>query len=350
MPETNTALDPYQPKPLPESEEFPVLDLGAYFDGDTTQLSTLAEQLRDAAETLGFYAIINHGVSGELIQRVYDAARQFHDQDLDDKLALKVNEHNIGFMAMAASISRASKVHKATKPNMNAAFFVKRDLPLDHPDVIAVKRFRGANQWPKNLLNFRENIVEYCNTMEALAAKMLPIYACALGLPDGYFAEGFKEPQYALRMTHYPARTKEELENNQFALAPHTDSSFMTLLPYNELPGLAIRRPNGEWFEQPVIPGSFTVNTGDMLHRWSNHQFLSTPHRVINQSGAERYAIPFFFDATLDYKMSCLPTCRSADNPPKHEPTSYAEYMLWFASTNYPQVTAKEGENIAKVE
>ena len=123
----------------------------------------------------------------------------------------------------------------------------------------------------------------------------------------------------------------------------------MTLLPQNRRPGLAIRDPAGGWFEPPVIPGSFTVNSGDMLHRWSNHRFRSTPHRVINYSGKERYSIPFFFDADIDYPMACLPSCQGPDNPPRHEPTSYAEYMLWFANRNYPQVNAKPGEAVADV-
>ncbi len=123
----------------------------------------------------------------------------------------------------------------------------------------------------------------------------------------------------------------------------------MTLLPQNDLPGLAIRDPSGVWFDQPVIPDSFTVNTGDILRRWSNHRFLSTPHRVVNRTGQERYAIPFFFDPQCDYKMACLPSCQSDDNPPRYEPTSYTEYMLWFAGVNYPQVTAKPGEIVADV-
>jgi isopenicillin N synthase-like dioxygenase len=346
---SNTALDPYSPRTLSEREAFPVLDLADYLAGDDSQLPILAEQLRDAAENLGFYAIINHGVPQSLIQQTFNETKRFHGQSLETKQSLQVNEHNIGYMAMGASISRASAVHKATKPNMNEAFFVKRDLPLDHPHVLANKRFRGANQWPDDLPEFRARMVEYCNASEDLSLKLLPVYALALDLPTDFFTEAFRDPQYALRMSHYPALTQEQLEDNQFALAPHTDSSFMTLLPANDLPGLAIRHPNGEWFEQPVIPGSFTVNTGDMLYRWSNHRFRSTPHRVVNRSGAERYAIPFFFDVTCDYPMTCIPTCQSVDNPPKYEPTSYAEYMLWFASTNYPQVTAKAGEKIAKV-
>ena len=71
------------------------------------------------------------------------------------------------------------------------------------------------------------------------------------------------------------------------------------------------------------------------LRRWTNDRFLATPHRVLNRSGQERYAIPFFFDCAAEFRMECLPTCRSADNPPRYDPITYAEYMAWYRDLNY---------------
>ena len=59
--------------------------------------------------------------------------------------------------------------------------------------------------------------------------------------------------------------------------------------------------------------------------------------------------IPFFFDPYCDYKMACLPSCQGPDNPPRYEPTSYTEYMLWFAARNYPQVNPTADEVVAVV-
>jgi hypothetical protein len=81
---------------------------------------------------------------------------------------------------------------------------------------------------------------------------------------------------------------------------PHTDSGFMTLLPPNRVPGLSINLPNGRWIEEPGIDGAYVVNGGDILHRWTNERFLSTPHRVSNVSGQVRFAIPFFCDPDYD--------------------------------------------------
>jgi len=323
------------------SSEIPLIDIGDFLAGKAGALESTARELQAACENVGFFMISGHGVAPSLISDTFEASARFHRLPQADKMALKANEHNIGYMAQGASVSRASKVYDGEKKvNVVAAYFMKRDLPPEHPDVIANKRFRGANQWPGNLLGFRETCVAYMNAMEGLALSLLPLYAQALDLPAGFFAEAFREPQYALRLSHYPPA---ELEENQFGLAPHTDSSFLTMLPANKVPGLQLRRADGTWIDVPSVAGTFVVNSGDMLRRWSNHRFLSTPHRAISpDANAERYAIPFFFDATADYVMECLPTCQSPDNPPRHPPTTYSEYMLWFARQNYGHFREQE--------
>ena len=81
-----------------------------------------------------------------------------------------------------------------------------------------------------------------------------------------------------------------------------------------------------------------------LLRRWTNHRFLSTPHRAVNRNpGQHRYAIPFFFDAGVDHPMACLPTCQGAGNPPRYEPITYTEYMRWFTSQNYDHVRTRVG-------
>ncbi|MDP6832466.1 MAG: 2-oxoglutarate and iron-dependent oxygenase domain-containing protein [Alphaproteobacteria bacterium] len=320
------------------SSEIPILELGDFLAGKTGALEAVAKELQFAAENLGFFYIRGHGVPQDLIDATFEASARFHALPEEEKLALKANEHNIGYMGYGSSVSRASQVYDGErKSNLVAAFFLKRDLPDDHPDIVNNKRFRGANQWPGNLDGFRETTVAYMNALEGLGKSMLPIYARALDLPADYFAEAFSEPQYTLRLSHYPPAAAAD---NQFGLAPHTDSSFLTLLAQNKVEGLQVRRTDGTWFDAPAVPGTFVVNSGDMLRRWSNHRFLSTPHRAVAPDRnvapeQDRYAIPFFFDAHADYVQECLPSCTDADNPPRYEPTTYTDYMLWFAKQNY---------------
>jgi isopenicillin N synthase-like dioxygenase len=320
---------------LSVKEEIPVIDVAGALAGDAAALQSCAEQVRHAYEDVGFWYLRGHAVPQSLIDRVFAEAARFHAQPLEEKLKLKINEHNIGYLAIKAATTRHSDVSTDNLPNLNEAFFVKRDLPLDHPDVIANKRFRGANQWP-GLPGFRETVVEYCNALETLALGILPIYAVALDRPPDYFEEAFREPQYTLRMSHYPHTPA--LQQNEYGLAPHADTSFMTLLAPNKVPGLSLRTASGRWIDAPPVEGAFLVNSGQMLNRWSNGRFRATPHKVTNQSGGERYAIPFFFDCGIDHVMSCLPSCTGTDNPPRYEPMTYMQFMARYQSLNYDHV------------
>lgn len=323
-------------------EEIPVIDVSGVLAGTPGALAPAARELRHAYEDVGFWFVKGHRVPQALVDGVFAETARFHAQPLDAKARLKINEHNIGYLAMKAATTRhADDVSVNNKPNLNEAYFVKRDLPADHPDIKANRRFRGANQWPAALPGFRDVVVAYCNAMEDLALAMLPIYATALDLPAGFFTEAFREPQYTLRMSHYPYTPA--LDANEYGLAPHADTSFMTLLAQNKIPGLSIRTASGRWIEAPVIEGAFLVNSGQMLNRWSNGRFRATPHRVTNKSGGDRYAIPFFFDCNIDYEMVCLPSCVDAANPPKFEPTTYTKYMAWYQSQNYDHVRNPEG-------
>ncbi|MBM3648321.1 MAG: isopenicillin N synthase family oxygenase [Alphaproteobacteria bacterium] len=323
------------------SEEIPIIDVSGAIAGDAAALSRCASALRHAYEDVGFWFMTGHGVPQPVVDRVFAEAVRFHAQPLEDKLRLKINQHNIGYLAMKAATTRHSDVSTDNKPNINEAFFVKRDLPADHPDVLANKRFRGANQWPVGLPGFREAIVAYCDAMERLALSVLPIYAVALDLRADHFAPAFGEPQYTLRMSHYPHTPV--LGDGEYGLAPHADTSFMTLLAQNKVPGLSLRAALGRWIDAPAIDDAFLVNSGQLLNRWSNGRFRATPHRVVNRSGGERYAIPFFFDCTIDHEMVCLPSCTDARHPPKYEPTTYTAFMTWYQNQNYDHVRNADG-------
>ena len=174
--------------------------------------------------------------------------------------------------------------------------------------------------------------IEYVGTMDRFARRFLAAVAVALDLPPDWFDTAFKDSQFSFRLSHYPPVAAEP---NQFGIAPHTDSNFMTFLAQTEVPGLQVRMPGGDWLDVPYIPGSFAVNSGDMLRRWSNARFKSTPHRALPPVGQERYAIPFFLGPRFDQRIECLPTCTGPDNPPRWEPITYAEWQEYWYDANY---------------
>jgi isopenicillin N synthase-like dioxygenase len=200
--------------------------------------------------------------------------------------------------------------------------------------VLARLPLRGRNQWPEGLPGLREDMTGYFRALGAMCDRMLPPFAVALGMPPDCFAPFFADEGHAnLRFLHYPPQ--QDMSENTFGTAPHTDNSFMTALARTDVPGLAIRLPTGEWFPPPVIPGTFLVNLGNIMRRWSNDRFLSTPHGVINESGTDRYSIAYFHSPNPAAEIECLPSCVSADNPPRYPKAVYRDLVLEFYRANY---------------
>jgi isopenicillin N synthase-like dioxygenase len=314
--------------------QIPVIDYGPCFAGESGALPRVAAEVRSACETVGFFYAFNHGVDQAIIDRGFAASRRFHALPLEEKLKLRLNENNIGYMPVNASMQSASTVHKATKPNQNESFFISHDRGSDHPDVLAGVPLRGRNQWPEGMPGLRDDMMGYFHALRAMCDRMLPPFAVALDMPADHFAPFFaNEAHINLPFLHYPPQ--QDMSENTFGTAPHTDNSFMTALARTDVPGLAIRLPSGEWFPPPVIPGTFLINLGNMMRRWSNDRFLSTPHGVINESGADRYSIAYFHSPNPATVIECLPSCVSADNPARYEPAVYRDLVMAFYRANY---------------
>lgn len=312
----------------------PVIDYGPYFAGEAGALEALAVAVRRACTEVGFFYIRNHGVPEAVVDAGFAASRHVHALPDAAKAAMPMNGNNIGYLRMNASVQGASTVHKATKPNQNESFFISHDRPDDHPDVLAGLPLRGQNQWPPGEAAMRADMVAYFKAFGALCDRMIPVFAAALGLPPDYFTDAFaNEPHANLRFLHYPPQDADE--DNLFGQAPHTDNSFMTVLARSEVPGLAVRLTSGEWFAPPLIPGTFLVNLGNIMRRWSNDHFLSTPHGVLNESGRDRYSIAYFHSPNPAATIAALPTCTGPDDPPKYEPAVYRDLIMAFYRANY---------------
>jgi isopenicillin N synthase-like dioxygenase len=312
----------------------PVIDVGPAFRGEPGGKAAVAAHIRRASGHVGFFYIAGHGVPADVIEAAFAASREFHSMPFDDKRALRLNENNIGYLAVNESMQRASTVHKATRPNYNESFFISHEREADHPDVLAGTSLRGQNQWPAGHPGMRRAMVAYFKALERVGEQILPVLARALDMPEGHFAPFFaNEAHINLRFLHYPPQETDDDE--QFGQGPHTDNSFMTFLAREDTPGLAVRLPSGEWLAPPLIDGTFLVNLGNMMKRWSNDRFLSTPHGVINDSGRDRYSIAFFYSPNVDAVIECLPSCVAPDNPPRYPPALYGDLVRAFYSANY---------------
>ncbi|TDH69541.1 hypothetical protein CCR75_002275 [Bremia lactucae] len=227
--------------------------------------SNASEQLRAACTDVGFFYLINHGISSVLISQV-------------DEMG----------------------------------------LPLHGPNI-----FPDKAQFP----TFQVTMATYYVAMCELGYKVAQLFAKAAGEAEIFDQPGmFDKPMAALRLLHY-APEKSDVANGVFGAGAHTDYGLLTLLSTDLSEGLQIFYKN-QWIKVPPRQDAFVVNLGDMAERFTNGIFKSTLHRVVNQSGKERYSVPFFYEPNFTCQVECFPSCVTETNPAKYLPTTSGQHLL----------------------
>lgn len=314
-------------------KHIPIVDLQGSLDADAPAAQQRARELFEALSQIGFAYIAGHNVAPATREAAFAASRDFHASTLAQKQSLAINAFHRGYMGMASSTIVTSTVAKVTRPNMSESLMLMHELPPDDPGLLAGLPMQGPNQWPDWLPGFKPAMLAYVREVDALGRHIVRLIALALGLPATALDHHFDHPTTFLRALHYPPQPPAEDE--QIGSAPHTDYGIITLLAQDDSGGLQVRPRGGDWIEAPPIPDTYVLNVGDMLQRWTNGRLVSTPHRVINRSGGDRYSLPYFLDPSMDTLIECLPTCTDADHPPQHPPVRYGDYLLERLNRNY---------------
>jgi isopenicillin N synthase-like dioxygenase len=320
-------MDTFPAQTVPDA--LPIIDMSGL--GDVTAEAAIAAALDAAFSRIGFCYFTNLGVDQALVDAVFAQSRRFHAQSDAAKQAIAMNEFHRGYMAPNTSIIATSTVARVSRPNYSESLMVMHEVPPDSPRL--GQPLQGPNQWP-DLPGFRQDVLAYYAAMTDACHRLLRPIGRALGLPPGWEDTAFDSPTTFLRLLHYPPQPPDA-PGDAFGSAPHTDYGVITVLAQDNSGGLEVRRRDGTWLPAPPIPGTWVVNVGDMLARWTNGRWQSTPHRVKNLSGRDRYSCPFFYDMDMDSMVACLPTCTDVDNPPRHPPVRYGDYLMERLNKNY---------------
>ena len=314
-------------------DSLPIIDLGG-FRLDEAAADRTARALDQAFSDIGFCYIANTGVDQSLIDGVFEASRRFHAQGQAAKDALAINDFHRGYMAPNTSVIQTSSVAKVTKPNYSESFMLMHEVAADDPDF--GRPLQGPNQWPADVPGFHEAVVAYNSALQDVARNFTHLIARALNLAPTTLDPRFAKPTTFLRLLHYPPQPVDSADD-EFGSAPHTDYGFITILAQDNVGGLEVRKRGGggAWIKATPLPGTFVVNVGDMLARWTNGRWQSTPHRVKNLSPTDRYSVPFFYDPGMDEVIECLPSCVGPGEAPRHPPVRYGDYLMERLNKNY---------------
>ena len=308
----------------------PVVDLGLLRRGDH---GAVVEALGHAYTEIGFAYLEGHGVDDALTAAAFAQSRRFHDLPVEEKLALRVNEWHRGYLPLAESTIVASTIQKATRPNRSESLMLMHEVVPGDP-ARAGDPLAGPNQWPA-LDGFRETLTAYEAALRAVALLLVDLFEGVLAVRPGTLQQRFRAPTTFLRLLHYPPQEPDG-PADEFGSNPHTDYGFLTLLAQDASGGLQVRAPDGEtWLDVPPRDGVLVLNVGDVGAHWSNDRLRSTPHRVVNRTGRDRYSIPYFFDPAADASIAPLPEC-VGDGPALFEELAYGDYLLGKLNANHP--------------
>lgn len=296
-------------------EKVPVVDFAPFLSDDPADKRAVADAIGTACEGIGFFYLTNHGIPSQTTRGIFDASRRFFDLPLETRLnpdLLISPEHSRGYQPVGAR-------HYAdtAAPDKMEAFKYQRELPPNDPDLLAGDRIQQPNKWPSGLPDWRKTLLDYFEAVDCVAANLLKAFALALGLEESYFLGFYTKPLTQVSLLHYPPAP---VVDGHFGNRPHADATAFTIVLQDDVPGLEVLTRSGRWATVPPTEGSFVVNIGDYMARWTNDRFRSTQHRVVNRTGQERFSVPYFAIPDYDAVIECVATCRNAGAPTKYEP------------------------------
>lgn len=295
---------------------------------DLTQTDGLAERIDQACRDRGFFYLVGHGVDPALRLAVFDAAQRFFALSEPEKARWHIERSGIhrGFDPIGWQA-----LEPGQPGDLKESFYLGVDRGEDDPLVKAGTPNQGPNQWPDEALvpGFKQAVQAYEQALNGLSHRLLSLMAAGLSLAPDHFEAYLHDPMPVLRLLHYPEQPPSEaLLPGQLGCGAHTDWGSVTLLAQDDAGGLQVQAADGSWFDAPPVQGSFVVNLGDMMARWTNDRYRSTPHRVFNPQGRERYSIAYFFDIDYHAQVSALPGCFDAANPPRYPPTTAGQHII----------------------
>jgi isopenicillin N synthase-like dioxygenase len=304
----------------------------AYTKGSSKEREAAAA-LRDACSTVGFFYLVDHGISTDAIDGLFARSAELFALPLAIKRVVYDSSSNRGYTAWEEETLDPTA---QSKGDTKEGFYIGRDVSAA---AAVAGKLEGPNVWPAEgaglgcvAAGWRDEMEAYFAGANGVGFRLLRLLALALDLDAEYFLPHFDAGMTMLRLLHYSAE-RSAPSDGVFACGAHADYGMLTLLLTDDVPGLQINVDGDGWNDVPPRRGAFIVNLGAMLERWSNGAFRATVHRVVSTSGRERYSVPFFFEPAFDTRVECI--C-AAGEAPRYPPVTSGEYLL----TKYAQTHA----------
>lgn len=310
---------PYSPPQAVKT--IPIIDLGAL--GQAPSGAEAAASLRRACLDTGFFYVCNHGVPADLVSGTLEWCARFFDLPLATKLALAQSG---SWARRGYEPAGAQALDDGSAPDLKESFRCGPTIDQRHPYARRRLSTYGPSQWPDALPGFQSAMETYAQAVRRVGDRVLELVALSLTLEPGFFRAFYQVPMQTVRLLRYPPQKKESI-GNQLGAGAHTDWGGLTILLQDGTGGLEVRNVAGEWVRATPIPGTFVVNIGELLSRWTNDLYQSNMHRVRNDAPGNRHSVAFFYDPDHDARIECIASCLAPDARPRREACTAGEHI-----------------------
>ncbi|HEY3736830.1 MAG TPA: 2-oxoglutarate and iron-dependent oxygenase domain-containing protein [Jatrophihabitans sp.] len=300
----------------------PTIDLTAWFEGTDEGRAAVATQVDEALSSVGFLIVSHHGVPAGLRDAVRTAARTFFALPVEQKRQYGVTVMGRGWLPAGVEANGYSEGTE-TPPDLKETYTVGADARTAPLDGYWFQR----NVYPAEVPQMQALFEEYMAAMKCLSDELLRICAAALrvtdeAVQDDFFTRHTAASTHTFNVNWYPPVTVAgEPEEGQFRIGPHTDFGTVTVLDREPgKGGLQIWTEDEGWQDAPYVPDTFTINTGDLLARWSGDRWKSNRHRVLPPQAEapeeDLVSLVYFYEADRDTVVESL-------QPPLGKPNDY---------------------------
>lgn len=274
-------------------ERLPIISLSKLIKLDNQEI----KRLYNTCYEYGFFYLQDHGVSTSIIEQTIEASRNFFE--LPEEIKRNYGHDN---QKVYPPTSRGYVPLHGEFLNEEVGFDPKElfDLGFDKP--VSTKPFTGPNIIPDDSVAPNFAASHYHLQQEIMTNVFPPLLrgiALALGLQKNYFDSYFTEPTLIQRTIYYPPKNGQA--------GKHTDNGMLTVLIQEYFPVPSLRVYTKEkWIDVPCLENTFVVNLGDILQKWTDGLFVSTPHEVIHELDVSRISIPLFIYPNIDATFPSL--------------------------------------------
>ncbi|XP_051122812.1 jasmonate-induced oxygenase 2-like [Andrographis paniculata] len=292
--------------------EIPLIDLGGLDDEKSSIRETTRRQISDACRR-GFFQLVNHGISPDLLDRARQVWREFFHQPME--------------------VKQRYANSPVTYEGYGSRLGVEEGAVLDWSDYYFLHylpcNIRDFKKWPALPSSLREVIVEYSEQVLRLGGVLLKILSANLGMKEDSLRNAFGGDDIGacLRVNFYPKCPQPELT---YGLSPHSDPGGMTfLLPDATVAGLQVRRGDG-WVTVAPTSHGIIVNMGDQIQVLTNGIYRSIEHRVIVNPNRPRISLAYFYNPKSDLLIQPIKELVTPEKPALYSSMTFDEYRRYI--------------------